>query len=378
MKLSLFRRQDGQVDPLANAPKQEQSPEDAEKLAGIWKLTALPRAEFDITYGQLIDRSVYYLSQSPENGWPETNFGDVRSAMFRLMFYALKVRKGRILPRGVPSEDAARLSELMSFVIAVIICLEQVASVAGTVRVSGSLERRWTPTVSPCPPGRKIVGRRPIPSSFALLLYTQLVPVEGQEWIGQEAAGLTALLRYFDSPKRSELYELISVAKSKAFPDARNGEFVEFDDADEDEQAPSSEDELSALNSENTVEKTADKPMPKGWKFFEWLSCHAYDAEELVNEKASHVHVLPDGSVFLVSPDAFAEYAEETGVSAKNIQNSVLRLKMHRVIEGGRTHFAAKIPGRKSVKGFVFEDGKALLGSHLQEPSPYLTMVFED
>lgn len=378
MKLGLFRRQGGQSDPLADAPKHEQTPEDAEKLSGIWKLTALPRAEFDITYGQLIDRSVYYLSRAPENGWPETKYGDVRAAMFRLMFYALKVRKGRILPRGVPSEDAARLSELMSYLVAVIVCLEQVASVAGTVLVSGSLEKRWTPTIAPCPSGRKVIGRRPVPTSFALLLYTQLVPVEGQEWIGQEGAGLTALLRYFDSPKRSELYELISLAKSKAFPDAQSTTAIDLDDPVEHDQAPSSEEKFSALNPTESDGTPTDQPKPKGWQFFHWLQNQVSDSGESLNQDSSNVHVLPGGAVFLVSPDAFAGYAEETGVSAKNIQNSVLRLKMHRVIEGGRTHFAAKIPGRKSIRGFVFKDGAAVLGDHLKDVSPNLTMVFDD
>ena len=39
---------------------------------------------------------------------------------------------------------------------------------------------------------------------------------------------------------------------------------------------------------------------------------------------------------------------------------------------------AAKIPGRESIRGFVFKDGAAVLGDHLKDVSPNLTMVFDD
>ena len=335
------------------------------KIQGIWNQTALPRAEFDLTYGQLIDHAVNYFEHGPLDGWPPSPFGDARDAMFRIMFAALKIRQARIMPRGVPAEEAARLSEVMSYVVAVAVVLEQVAAVAGTVELALPADGpNWSPADGPCPPGAKIRGRRRVPVSFGLLLFSHLVPREGKDWLFQEEAAVSALLHYFVQPTASDVHDVIRVAKAKAFP------------AIADQVAPAAAAAPAATGESGTVAVEAVKELPKGWRCLHWLKAAIAAGDVRINEEDSFIHTLPGGSVFLASPAAFEGFAAEIDATASNVENSVLRLKLHKLRDGSRTRFAATLESGKRVEGLVIRDAEVVTGKPLPSPSGFLKVRF--
>ena len=60
--------------------------DEAAQQSRMWKLTALPRDEFDLTYGALIKRAWRYVANLPQQqGLPELS--DFRSAYFGRDYY---------------------------------------------------------------------------------------------------------------------------------------------------------------------------------------------------------------------------------------------------------------------------------------------------
>jgi hypothetical protein len=279
----------------------------------LWKLTALPRCEFDATYGDLWSRTENYFSPDPAESFQD---------MMILTHAAMRVRQSQILPKRIATEDATRLAELMTFVLAVAIVL-----------------RRVEPTLS-APRGSS--------SEFVKHWANHLLHPTNFQWIMSEPVACEELCRCLDRSANSELHALIGLAQQRLL------------DLDETPTESTSEPML-----QSTVPRTEVSKSAKGWRYLHWLRAAIEDGEIEINKPNSAIHTLPAAETFLIVPAAFEEYAELQSESAKRIQNQVSRLGIHRVVDGHNL-FKARLVGR-SVRGIILTAGAALW---TQVPAP--------
>lgn len=325
------------------------------RLLEIWKQTSLPRAEFDKTYKSLLDRSVQYLRAEPSNGWEHFRADEVEDKLVRDVLRALRVRKGRLVPKGLPAEDSARVAEVMSFALAVCITLQAVGEAVGTSTLRLDTGGAWGPTLGPAPSSAVSTGRSSISGGFGLLLFSSLLSDQAQAWLYQEPIAMFELVRFFDSPKTSELKEIARLAGDAAG--------------------------ISALIPNSSKRESRAKVGQKvglGRQYFEWLDAAIESGEVVINQPESFVHGLPNGALYLVVPNAFEAFAKEKTLRVKAVENRVLKMKAHRSHETGKTHFSAKVAKNVRVKGFVFRRSRDLIRSVLIPPSTTLNVMFDD
>lgn len=272
-------------------------------LHDVWKLTALPRTEFDATYRDLWSRVTAFIDRIPAVDTVRFNTELMISTRA-----AMRVRQSQILPRRIATEEATRLSELMTFVLAFGLVLQRVRS------------------LSP----------REIPLADWGL--DTLLSDTSRRWILDEPVAYEELRRCCDEDADSELSALIDLAASR----------------------------LSALHTptpETRTPEEAPDPVPtprkaKGWRFVAWLQSELEAGRLTVNESSSLVHTLPGGEAFLIVPTLFEQFAQVEGEPAKRIQNQVARLGLHRVVEGHNL-FTANLNG-KTVRGLILGTGAGL------------------
>ncbi len=349
-------------------------------LSAIWRNTALGRAEFDLTYGALFNQALDYLDVKPSNGWPSAEYQDIRNQTLDLVNTALRVRQAHIIPKGLPSEDVSRLSELMSFVIAVSVVLEQVNKYIGDFKFDNE-GQPWCPLIEKMPQDAEIIGLQNTDSTFALLLFPRLVTEHGIRWINQEPEALNQMLLYFKDQERSEIYTIIATAKAKAsilqIPNRKNSAQgkagrspVKPQEATEGDNTPNG---ISDKNegqggvtgaretcSEEELLDEAPQTAAKGYLYLSWLRGKLDNKEISVNESESPIHILNDGTVFLRVPEAFEAYAQEKDVTAKRVQNQLVRLDQHKIKKDGKDIYLGKDDNGKRVVGLVLKSSGTL------------------
>ena len=264
----------------------------------VWKLTALPRSEFDATYLDLWTRTVAYVkAHHPHNA------EQFRVELMTLTRAAMRVRQSQIVPRRVPTEEATRLSELITFVLAVAVAMHAIrASVPADA--ANALEPDWGLNTLLCTASRR--------------------------WICDEPIANEELQRFSRLDTDSELRDLIELAELRLTT----------------LRAPTKNEAKPKVQAPTVPTRRA-----KGWRFLEWLRTEIEAGHLIVNAPDSVVHTLPGGETFIVAPAAFDLFQKVDGEPAKRTQNQVARLGVHRVVEGHNL-FSANVDGR-GVRGLI-------------------------
>ena len=365
------------------------SAEEETAIEGLWRLTALPRAEFEATYGGLLARAWRYGTGARWRG--------ARADALAAATAALRARQARIVPRFAAAEDAARLTEVMSFALAAAVVAERLGLAASTARA-----RAWRPWAGGPPADAEFDEDGQASRSFGALLLPHLLGSEGGQWVCQETEALRELAAYFGQG-RSELREIAedaagrieasigtsSEGAAEAPRDAKAPETAEnASDPAEDEALRSSETEIrgqstapcateareTRQNGPGDVGKgerqagageTVPAAMPRrigtgarGWRWFNWLR-NGYAEGMIEAGGAGWLHNV-EGDAFVVDPDGFEAYieAEELDYEVRTVKNQVLRLKQHRVRskpEGGvASSFGVEFPDGHGRLGMLF------------------------
>ena len=135
-----------------------------ERIDALWRLTALPRDEFEATYGEMLTGLWRCVARAAGMEWIVLRDGALACALA-----ALKVRQARIVPRFAPVEDAARLAEVMSFALAACVVSERFAGVLGRAAAP-----RWSPLDGDVP-AEAVLSQGPVPRAFGALVLARFV-----------------------------------------------------------------------------------------------------------------------------------------------------------------------------------------------------------
>ena len=271
-----------------------------ERVEALWRLTALPRAEFDATYGTMLGGFWRYAASAQGEEWAA-----LRRESLACAVAALRARQARVLPRFAAAEDAARLAEVMSFALAACVVAERFAAVAGRAAEPG-----WRPLTDDVPESAT-VGGAPLPRPFGALLLARLAGEAGLGWLGQEPAALRALAAYFGEGP-SELRAIAEEAERRiglpldrgdrgpavSVPDAPLAEVAAADRPD----AP--QPRVAVPESAPSPERT---PPPAiggegaGWEWINWVRAGLRDRSVAVNAAGAWLHNIA-GEAFVVAP----------------------------------------------------------------------------
>ena len=355
------------------------SPAEAEHIETLWRLTALPRHEFDKTYQAMLERAWRWIAVGDGDAW-----ADLKRDVLSNMIAALRARQARILPRFAAAEDASRLTEVMSFALAAAVLAERMALVLGRAAAPG-----WCPWTEDMPKSAAIAWP-PASRSYGALLLPRLMGPEGGEWVSQERVAVRELSAYFGG-ERSELRDIATVAAT------RIGSEIEFSEGalPPPAEAPAEErldawteiveSRLARDPEEQAGEAPADEPGPApevmlarqavtpdaaeggkpkaaraggqeeartsadgngrrpgarpaiigssgaGWLWVNWLRRGYWEGRIPANRDGGLLYAV-DGDAYVVIPDAFDVFASESpNRDARKVKNQVLRIKRHRV-----------------------------------------------
>ncbi len=183
-------------------------------LATVWRLTSISRAEFDATYREfflLANRMLILIRELDSQVLGD----DLEEQLMLLVVTILKVRKARIIPRIATLEDASRMSETMSFALVVACVMDPIMPVWRQSDLVVNKE-------SVCPlvdrfEGGKLMPRKPALDRGAALLFLPavLTPI-AMRWFWKEPHVVNELMRFFDGTGKSELRQVINLARNKA------------------------------------------------------------------------------------------------------------------------------------------------------------------
>ncbi len=357
------------------------------RASALWRLTALPRAEFDATYGEMVAR--YHRRVAAGRG-PE--WATVWDRALACATAALKVRQARIVPRFAPAEDAAELAEVMSFALTACVFAERFAPVLGRARAEG-----WSPLTGDAP-SAAVLDDVPVADVFGALLLARLTGDAGLAWLGQYPAALRAATAYF-APGPSELREIADegaarigeplarpragataagaapasppAAPSDAPPaSGRGGEESDSGNAASGEADP----EPVAANGEPAAGAAGTGGAPdaeggrrengppavggegKGWAWINWVRRGLCDGAIAANAEDGWLHRIGD-EAFVMVPEGFDAFAAAGSEDSKNVRNRVTKLARHRIRfwRGRRVdEFRAHLEDGRRAKGMMF------------------------
>ena len=259
-------------------------------MDALWRLTALPREEFDATYGGMLARCWRYVAAPRGECWTALKSGTLPCAVA-----ALRVRQAHVLPRFAAAEDAARLAEVMSFALAAAVVAERFGLVAGRARA-----KDWCALTADVP-ASATVDDRPVPCSYGALLLPRLVGDAGLVWLGQEPAAVNALAAYF-GPGPSELRAIAEEAERRVGhaivrTPGSEGKTPEPDAPDMD--AGTEGDAEAAAPPERVRGEGA------GWRWINWVRDGVREGSIEVNAEGGWLHNIA-GEAYVVVPDGFA------------------------------------------------------------------------
>ena len=336
-------------------------PEQA-RIDVLWRLTALPRAEFDATYGEMLARCWRCVHAGRGVEWIV-----LRDQALACAIAALKVRQARVLPRAAPAEDAARLAEVMSFALTACVLAERFARVVGRVAGPG-----WHPLGGDVPAAAELaVGEAP--RAFGALLLPRLVGKAGDEWLGAQPEALREVAAYFGEGA-SELREIGHDAQARIglpvvdpAPDPAPAE-----DAPKCEWSPRADTTAgrSVATSAPAREEPAGDEAPgpyngapsdigderEGWRWINWVRAGLRDGGVVANAADGWLHNI-GGDAYCVEPDCFETLAASESARVKTVRNRLVRLERHRAKRrpwGKQDAFPAQLADGRRVSGMLF------------------------
>ncbi len=332
-------------------------------MNALWRLTALPREEFDATYGATLVRFWRYVAAPEGAAWVKLKEQALTGAVA-----ALRVRQARVLPRFGAVEDSARLAEVMSLALTVAVVAERFGLVVGRAISPG-----WCPLLSDVPVSVELSGDVP-PRSYGALLIPGLVGEPSLSWLAQEPLAMRELAAYFgDAP--SELRAIAEEAERRiGLPIVGPGRLA-GNQMTEFTRTASAEAKAAPRNSRLPVsreEPRDDDGQPEvrdgkqhtgaiggdgaGWRWVNWVRTGFRDGTIPVNASGGWLHNLA-GEAYVVEPDCFEAFALQENVGTKTLKNRVARLRRHRKrpsAAGAASTFHARLADGRQVKGMVF------------------------
>ena len=323
-----------------------------ERVEALWRLTALPRAEFDATYGAMLGGFWRWAAGARGEAWAA-----LRRETLACAVAALRARQARVLPRFAAAEDAARLAEVMSFALAACVVAERFAAVAGRAAAPG-----WRPLTDDVPESALPAGAPP-PRPFGALLLARLAGEAGLGWLGQEPAALRALAGYFaDGP--SELRAIAEEAERRIGLPLHRGPAVSAADP-----PPAKEAAAASPNPPQPQSATAKpEPAPErtpppaiggegaGWEWINWVRSGLHDGSVPVNTAGAWLHNI-EGEAYVVAPACFEAFATGRDLPPVTVRHRVVRLRRHRSRasrSGAANLFRAVLADGSRVEGMVF------------------------
>ena len=326
--------------------------QERERVEALWRLTALPRAEFEATYGAMLGGFWRWAAGGRGEAWTA-----LRRETLACAVAALRARQARVLPRFAAAEDAARLAEVMSFALAACVVAERFAAVAGRAAAPG-----WRPLTDDVPESAEPAGAPP-PRPFGALLLARLAGEAGLGWLGQEPAALRALAAYFgDGP--SELRALAEEAERRIGLPLDRGPAVSASAAPPAEEAAADppdapQPQAATAEPEPTPERTSPPAIGgegAGWEWVNWVRAGLRDGSVPVNAPGAWLHNI-EGEAYAVAPACFEVFAAGRGLAAATVRHRVVRLRRHRqraAPSGAANLFRAVLADGSRVKGMVF------------------------
>ena len=323
-----------------------------ERIEALWRLTALPRAEFEATYGAMLGGFWRFAAAARGEAWTA-----LRRETLVCAVAALRARQARVLPRFAAAEDAARLAEVMSFALAACVVAERFAAVAGRAAAPG-----WRPLTDDVPESAEPAGAPP-PRPFGALLFARLAGEAGLGWLGQEPAALRALAAYFgDGP--SELRAIAEEAERRIGLTLDRGPAASAAPAPSAEEAAADRPDTPQPQPATAEPEPAPKRTPPpviggegaGWEWINWLRAGVRDGSVAVNAPGAWLHNIA-GEAYAESPACFEAFAAARGIAAATVRHRVVRLGRHRQRaspSGAANVFRAVLADGSRVQGMVF------------------------
>ena len=320
------------------------------RIEVLWRLTALPRAEFEATYGAMLGGFWRYAASARGEAWAA-----LRRETLVCAVAALRARQARVLPRFAAAEDAARLAEVMSFALAACVVAERFAAVAGRATAPG-----WRPLTDDVPESAAPVGAPP-PRPFGALLVARLAGEAGLGWLGQEPTALRAFAAYFgDGP--SELRAIAEDAERRIGLPLDRGVAVSAPAPPPAEEGAA--DPPKALQPQAATLAPAPERTPPpaiggegaGWEWINWVRAGLRDGSVAVNTAGAWLHNIA-GEAFVVAPACFKAFTTGGDLAPGTVRNRVVRLGRHRTRasrSGAANLFRAVLADGSRVEGMVF------------------------
>ena len=332
-----------------------------ERVDALWRLTALPRAEFDATYGAMLARFRRWVAAPRGAAWTALKHEALTAAVA-----ALRVRQARVLPRFGAAEDAARLAEVMSFALAAAVLAERLGLVLGRADVPD-----WCPLAEDVPASAELEDVS-APRSYGALLLPRLVGDAGLRWLGQEPVAMRALAAYFGAGP-SELRAIADEAAARiALPvdapaPAPTPSTASSSPERTDSGDPPTQPETPAPNAEAPRPEPQPSPEPAtapvavggmgaGWRWINWVRAGLRDGSIAANADGGWLHNI-DGDAYVVRPACFEAFAAIEGVDEATVKNRVARLRRHRLRKWERgiaNTFRAELGDGRRVQGMLF------------------------
>ena len=322
-----------------------------ERIEALWRLTALPRAEFEATYGTMLGGFWRWAAGARGEAWAA-----LRRQTLACAVAALRARQARVLPRFAAAEDAARLAEVMSFALAACVVAERFAAVAGRATTPG-----WRPLTDDVPESA-VPTSAPPPRPFGAMLFARLTGEAGLGWLGQERAALRALAAYFaDGP--SELRAIAEESERRIGLPLDRGLAVFAPDPPPAEEAAADPPDLPQPQAEPAAPERTPPPAiggeGAGWEWINWVRTGLRDGSVPVNTRGAWLHNIA-GEAYVVAPACFEAFAAGRELAAATVRNRVVRLGRHRQRaspSGAANVFRAVLADGSRVKGMVFPGG---------------------
>ena len=323
-----------------------------ERIEALWRLTALPRAEFEATYGAMFGAFWRWAAAARGEAWAA-----LRRETLVCAVAALRARQARVLPRFAAAEDAARLAEVMSFALAACVVAERFAAVAGRATAPG-----WRPLTDDVPESAAPAGAPP-PRPFGALLLARLAGEAGLGWLGQEPAALRALAAYFgDGP--SELRAIAEEAERRIGLALDRGPAANAPAPPLAEEAAADRPDAPQPQPATAEPEPAPERTPPpaiggegaGWEWVNWVRAGLHDGSVPVNAAGAWLHNI-EGEAYVVSPACFEAFAAGRELAPATVRNRVVRLGRHRQRaspSGAANVFRAVLADGSRVKGMVF------------------------
>ena len=349
--------------PAPVAAKRLFSDEEAVAVEELYRLTALPREEFDATYGELLRRCWRCIAKASGPEWTA-----LRERALKCAIAALKVRQAHVLPRFAAAEDSSRMTEVVTFALAACVVAERFGLALG--RAAGP---DWCPMTGDVP-AEASVADADVPRSFGALVLPRLLGEAGREWLGQQPEALLEVAAYFGAGP-SDLRRIADDAAARigmpAVPPAparattgENGDPAERE-AGGDTSATETAAQAAATDVADAKPASEAPPEPApsdigdgrvGWRWFNWVRAGLRDGSVRPNAEGGWLHNI-EGSAFVVDPDCFEALAAAESMPPKSIRNRVLKLGRHstRRSESGRADaFKADLADGRRPTGMLF------------------------